>query len=224
MRSFQTGSQTCTCRHRFHDTHLIAVTGAPGAGKTAVLEMALRSLCTHVGVLPEATAMVLDGGFPRDGGPAVRCAAERAIFHLQRELETLVVDEGRVAVALCDRGTVDGLAYWPGSAQSYWRQLGTTLERELSRYAAVIHLRAPGPEQGQRDGDGLETASTVTAAELDRRILAAWERHPNRIVVGSAEEFLHKATLALELVRTTLPRCCMGRPAYHALDAVVHPG
>jgi hypothetical protein len=58
-------------------------------------------------------------------------------------MEPLVLDEGQAAVALCDRGTVDGLAYWPGDAETFFRDLSTTLPRELERYAAVIHLRTP---------------------------------------------------------------------------------
>ena len=36
----------------------IALTGGPGAGKTAVLELARRLLCEHVHILPEAPGIV----------------------------------------------------------------------------------------------------------------------------------------------------------------------
>ena len=72
------------------------LTGGPGAGKTAVLELALRSLCKHVAVLPEAAAIVFGGGFPRRTSVPARKAAQRAIFHVQRESERLVLeDDGR---------------------------------------------------------------------------------------------------------------------------------
>jgi hypothetical protein len=48
----------------FHDARLVAVTGGPGAGKTAVLELAARSLCEHVAILLEAATIVFGGGFP----------------------------------------------------------------------------------------------------------------------------------------------------------------
>jgi hypothetical protein len=73
-------------------------------------------------------------------------AAQRAIFFVQRELESTSQAEN-AAIVLCDRGTVDGAAYWPGP-QSFLDSVGTTLERELSRYDAVIHLRTPPSDGG----------------------------------------------------------------------------
>lgn len=118
MNGVATGSVQCRCTSQFHATCLVAVTGGPGAGKTAVLEMARRALCEHVGILPEAAGILFGGGFPRSDADPVLRAAQRAIFHVQRELEALVHEQSVVAVALCDRGTVDGLAYWPGDADS----------------------------------------------------------------------------------------------------------
>ena len=62
---------------------------------------------------------------------------------MQREAEALVIEERQVAVALCDRGTVDELAYWPDPVSTFWEEVGSTLEAELGRYHAVIHLRTP---------------------------------------------------------------------------------
>ena len=59
--------------------------------------------------------MVFGGGFPREDDIACRRAAQRAIFYLQRELET-TGDSHNPAVVLCDRGTVDGLAVLAGAA------------------------------------------------------------------------------------------------------------
>src|SRR4051812_5880380 len=78
-----------------------------------------------------------------DSLPA-RKAAQRAIFSVQRELERLVIEERKSAVVLCDRGTPDGLAYWPNSEEAFWRETGTTRTKEFEKYAAVIHLRTPG--------------------------------------------------------------------------------
>ena len=38
---------------------------------------------------------------------------------------------------LCDRGTVDGAAYWPGEPHHFFDEIESTLERELARYDAV---------------------------------------------------------------------------------------
>lgn len=63
--SLRVGSSPCNCRLPFHDARLVVVTGGPGAGKTAVLELAARSFCEHVAILPEAATIVFGGGFPR---------------------------------------------------------------------------------------------------------------------------------------------------------------
>jgi predicted ATPase len=220
MTRLQVGSKPCTCTRGFHDVRLVAVTGGPGAGKTAILELALRSFCAHVGVLPEAAGVVFGGGFPRHGTDPGRRSAQRAIFHIQRELEALVIGEGQFALALCDRGTVDGIAYWPGPVESFWQELGVTHEEEISRYAAVIHLRTPTADQGYNQTNNiLRVESAAEAQELDRRIMAAWEGHPNRFIVSSEDEFVHKAARALDLVRAELPACCHKREVQTGLAA-----
>jgi hypothetical protein len=59
--------------------------------------------------------------------------------------------------------------------------------------------------------------SAAEAQELDRRIMAAWEGHPNRFVVSSEHEFVQKAARALAVVRAQLPSCCH-EPAFAAQD------
>ncbi|MEZ4474272.1 MAG: ATP-binding protein [bacterium] len=208
MAHLALGICSCGCRKPTHETRLVAVTGGPGAGKTAVLEMALRTLCPHVAVLPEAASMIFGGGFPREGSPTARAAAQRAIFHVQRELETLVLAEARVGLALCDRGTLDGVAYWPGDAASYWAALGADRATELARYHAVIHLQTPSDSQGYNHQNVVRTESPEEARALDDRIQAAWEGHPRRMVVTSRDDFMEKAIEALRLIGEQVPACC----------------
>lgn len=196
----------CRCAAR-HDPRRVVLTGGPGAGKTAVLEMVRRSLCEHVRVLPEAASVVFGGGFPRDDDPECRRAAQRAIFHVQRELE--VIGDGHdAAIVLCDRGTIDGLAYWPGAPEDFWASARTTLEVELERYSAVIHLRTPTPEQGYNWQNPLRTESADAAARIDALILDAWARHPRRYLVESSGDFVDKAATAIAILRQELPECC----------------
>lgn len=208
MALLTVGSLLCGCVREQHPPRRVVVTGGPGAGKTAVLEMARHALCEHVAILPEAASIVFGGGFPRHPSEAGRRAAQRAIFRIQREVETLVDEEQRVAIALCDRGTIDGLAYWPGTRESYWTALGTTHEQELDRYAAVIHLESPGLAQGYNHANLLRVESADEAVAIDARIADAWRAHPHRFVVPSTSSFVEKAAKALELIRAELPPCC----------------
>lgn len=197
----------CGCT-RGHPVHRVVLTGGPGAGKTALLELVRQSFCPHVHVLAESAGVVFGGGFPREDDLVSRAAAQRAIFHVQRELE-VVGDTRNPAIVLCDRGTVDGAAYWPGDLEEFWTSLGTTREQELARYDAVIHLRTPEEAQGyDRSSNPLRTETAAEASAIDARILDAWDGHPRRFVIRAEWHFLHKAAHALELLQAELPACC----------------
>lgn len=199
--------QACECSE-VHERRRIVLTGGPGAGKTAVLELMRQAFCRHIAVLPEAAGIVFGGGFPRSPADGVRRAAQRAIFYVQRELEAAM--EGTdAAIVLCDRGTPDGLAYWPGP-DTLWASVGTTLDAQLQRYDAVIHLRTPRLEQGYNHQNPLRTESAEQAAAIDARIAQAWARHPRRFVIESTPDFLTKAAETIRILGLEMPTCCRG--------------
>ena len=195
----------CSCTSE-HVPRRVVVTGGPGAGKTALLELVRHAVCRHVHILPESAGVVFGGGFPREDDPPCREAAQRAIFHVQRELEA-VGDEHRPAIVLCDRGTVDGVAYWPGDPAEFWGGLHTDAQRELARYDAVIHLRTPPPGR-YNHRNPLRTETAAAAAAIDERILEAWSSHPRRFVIESSPRFIEKAMHAIEVLHAELPPCC----------------
>lgn len=206
----------CDCRQT-HPLKRVVLTGGPGGGKTAVLELIRQSFCEHVRVLPEAASIVFGGGFPREEDDECRKAAQRAIYHVQRQLE-IAAESHHPAIILCDRGTIDGVAYWPGSPDTLWQSLSTRAVQELDRYAAVIHLRTPPLELGYNHQNPVRTETPEVAAAIDLRILDAWATHQNRCVVESSSDFLDKAATALEFLRQQLPVCCRK----HVVAAVDH--
>ncbi len=198
---------SCRCDLERHACRLVALTGGPSAGKTAVLEVVRRHFCQHVAVLPEAASIIFGGGFPRGDDPVSLRAAQRAIYAVQRELERRAVESGEVAVALCDRGTLDGLAYWPGGASEFFSEIGSTEAEELARYDAVIHLHTPGAA-GYSNDNPLRIESASDALVLDRKVADVWSRHPHRVEIESAASFLDKLRLAIAAVRDVVPACC----------------
>jgi predicted ATPase len=201
---------TCACKSLDHEPHLVVLTGGPGAGKTAVLEIVKRNFCEHVHVLPEAASIVFGGGFPRETTLVGRAAAQRAIRYVQRELERSAVEQRKGAVILCDRGTLDGLAYWPLDERSWFAETGTTREAELSRYTSVIHLRTPPIDGGYDRKNPLRIESAVEARAIDVRIEHAWAGHPHRTFVDNTTDFMKKVGRAVSLIREAVPPCCRG--------------
>lgn len=198
----------CHCDRR-HAARRVVLTGGPGAGKTAVLELVRWSFCEHVRVLPESAGIVYGGGFPRTDDPDARRASQRAIFHVQRELEA-VGAIGDPPLVLCDRGTVDGGAYWPGPGNLY-REVGTTLAAELARYDAVIHLRVPRPSSGYDQRNPLRVENAHQAHLIDERIAGLWRDHPHRTEIEARPDFLSKAVEAIAILRDEVPECCRPR-------------
>lgn len=195
----------CDCTQA-HVTRRVVLTGGPGAGKTAILELIRLFFCEHVRTLPEAAGILFGGRFPRSDRPDLRRAAQRAIFHVQRELESTVVREN-LAVVLCDRGTIDCSAYWTGEGDLF-SAVGTSREAELERYDTVIHLRTPTSPSAYNRDNPLRIESIDEAAQIDARICAQWAGHPRRYLVEATEDFLSKASHTLALLREEVPECC----------------
>jgi len=191
---------------RLERAERVVLTGGPGAGKTAVLELASRQLCSHVVFVPEAAGILFRGGFPRPATPPQHRATQRAIFRVQRELEQVAALGRPGACTLCDRGTLDGLAYWPGTEEALFAEVGSSFEEELSHYRAVIHLEVPDAANYQVDAL-MRPESHARAVEIDGRILRAWARHPYRVVIPHSSDFLEKARRALAAIRQALPKC-----------------
>ena len=195
----------CDCGDR-HVPRRVVLTGGPGAGKTAVLELIRLFFCEHVKTLPEAAGIVFGGRFPRSDSPPLRQAAQRAIYHIQRELESVAETEN-AAVVLCDRGTVDCAAYWTGDSDLF-SAVGTTRAIELARYDTVIHLRTPNSPQAYNRNNPLRLESIDEAAAIDERsprngpaTRTDWSWSRRRTSSTRPHEYL-------SLLRGEVPECC----------------
>lgn len=183
----------------------IVLTGGPGAGKTAVMEAARQIFAQQkVKILPEAASIIYSGGFPRNQTVASIHAAQRAIASVQHQLEAYAFESGDTTLALCDRGIVDGAAYWPEGPEAFYEAIGWPKQSVYARYDTVIHLRTPTLALGYDNSNPMRTESPEQAAALDTRIERVWDGHPNRFVVPATETFTEKLEHVTDLIRTAL--------------------
>jgi hypothetical protein len=157
--------------------------------------------------------MLFVGGFPRRDDPVGRAAAQRAIFHVQRELEQLAIGAQHAPTILCDRGSLDALAYWPYDHASFFQQLATTPEAERARYSTVIHLRTPTFGHGYSMQNPVRLETPEQARLLDRSIERAWDGHPHRHFIDCQEDFLLKLNLSVQLLREEIAGHCVQEAA-----------
>jgi len=172
----------------------IVLTGGPGGGKTTAADLFRREIGEKVVIVPETATMLFTGGFPRVGEPKALTATQRAIFHAQVGLEDVqgALYPGRVL--LCDRGTVDGAAFWPDDApEGFFESLGTSLEEQLRRYDAVIFFESAAVgDISIEGGNPARTESNEEARHLDMRLRELWSKHPNFHFVPHSTSFFAK--------------------------------
>jgi predicted ATPase len=179
----------------------IALTGGPGGGKTTAADMLRRELGNRVVVVPESATILFAGGFPRSSHWDANRSAQSAIFHVQRNLEDVQSALYPERVLLCDRGTVDGGAYWNDGPDSFFHSLGTTLETELARYDAVVFFEtAAVAGMSIEGGNPVRCESLAQAVALDGRLRALWAQHPRFTLVPHSTSFLKKIVGALEIL------------------------
>jgi len=176
----------------------IVVTGGPGGGKTTAADLFRREIGERVVVVPEAATLLFAGGFPRSAEPHARRSAQRAIYHVQTNLEDVQSALYPHRILLCDRGTVDGAAYWPGSEADFFEAVGSTEARELERYDAVIFFESAAVGGSSIEGGNPTRIESVSeAAELDARMRSLWCKHPRFVVVPNNPSFVKKIMLGL---------------------------
>ena len=179
----------------------IALTGGPGGGKTTAADLFRREIGDSVVVVPEAATLLFSGGFPRASEPLARKSAQQAIYHVQTQLENVKAALYPDRVLLCDRGTVDGAAYWPDEPESFFDAVGTTERAELERYDAVLFFESAAVgDISIEGGNPTRIESNAQAVALDQRLRDLWSKHPRFAVVPHHPSFVKKIMLGLALL------------------------
>jgi len=183
----------------------LVLTGGPGGGKTTAADLFRRELGERVVVVPESATILFAGGFPRSHEVEARRAVQRAVFHVQRNLEDVQSALFPERILLCDRGTVDGGAYWPNGDHDFFEAMGTSFEAELARYDAVVFFETAAVAGASIEGGNpVRSESLSEAVELDHRLRELWSRHPRFMLVPHTSSFLHKITTGLALLESAV--------------------
>ncbi|MBK1830773.1 AAA family ATPase [Verrucomicrobiaceae bacterium R5-34] len=180
----------------------IVLTGGPGGGKTTAADLFRREIGEDVVIVPEAATMMFTGGLPRiDNAHAVQ-SAQRAIYHVQRNLEDIQSAQYPDRILLCDRGSIDGAAYWPGDTDSFFEDLGSSLDEELARYDGVIFFESAAVGGLDIEGGNPTRRESINeAAKLDKKLYQLWSQHPNFITVHHNQSFFQKISIGLAMLQ-----------------------
>lgn len=176
----------------------IVLTGGPSAGKTTFLEALQKSAyADKIAMVPEAASILFKGGFPRVKSAQGIQKAQIAIYHTQKQLEDLIAAETSHQFIICDRGSLDGAAYWPGNPQDFYQQINSSVAQEVARYDYVIHLDTTSKKYYDT-GYSIRIESYEEAIVLNEKIKEAWSAHPERVFIANQEDFIQKMNLCFQ--------------------------
>jgi predicted ATPase len=181
----------------------VAISGGPGGGKSTVAAALRRELGSRVVVVPEVATHLLGGFFPGIDGPDERRAVQRAIYHVQVNLEAVHrARAGDDLVLVFDRGVVDGAAYWPDGSQAFFESLSEDAAAARERYDAVVFLESAARGGLAIASDNVaRTEQLREAARLDTQLYELWSPHPAFSFVGHTPAFETKVENAMAVLR-----------------------
>ncbi|HET9956782.1 MAG TPA: AAA family ATPase [Polyangiaceae bacterium] len=211
-----------TTEHRTNGRCRIVLTGGPGGGKTTAADLFRREIGEGVVVVPEAATLLFAGGFPRSSEFHAQRSVQRAIYHVQKNLEDVQSALYPERILLCDRGTIDGAAYWPEAPTGFFDAVGSTLEAELARYDAVIFFESAAVGGiSVEGGNPTRIESIEQALALDRRLRDIWAQHPRFVIVPHNPSFMKKILFGLAALESIVAQ--LREPAAQLREPAAQP-
>lgn len=195
----------------------VVLTGGPCAGKTTCLRAIRQQFGELVVAVPEAATLLLASGLPPPGHERVQHLQEEwvrsfqgAILSLQQALEETCERLARSCGArllVCDRGVLDGAAYWPGGREAFLHHFDLPVEECFARYRTILHLQSLAeahPYLYGTENNATRFEDVTDALRVEQSVRAAWEGHPGLIVVPAEGEPHRKIAGVLEQIRMLL--------------------
>jgi hypothetical protein len=195
----------------------VVLTGGPCAGKTSCLQAIRERFAGQVITAPEAATLVLGSGFPPPGHECIPCpldewirAFQATILAIQDEVEASferLARTGRIRLLLCDRGILDGAAYWPGGREAYLKHFGLSLEDCFTRYQSVLHLQSvveSHPHLYGTTGNAIRYEDVEAAFRVERAVRDVWAGHPGLHVIPGEPNLEGKVARVVGHIETVL--------------------
>jgi len=183
----------------------IVLTGGPGGGKSTAAELFRREVGESIVVVPEAATMLYKGGLPRTDDIEASRAIQKAIFHTQVSLEDVYEKLYPNRVLLCDRGTIDGSAYWPMDRNSFYEYFETNKKEQFNRYDTVLFFETAAVGKLEIEGGNpVRVESIDEAIALDKKLKYEWKEHTDFIFIPHQQSFLAKINLGLCVLQKVL--------------------
>lgn len=189
-------------------TKKIAITGGPSGGKTTLIDALKKEFGQKIKIAPEAASILYKGGFPRIKNYSGYLHAQKAILATQNELENLLMENFPDRLLVCDRGSLDSLAYWPDTEEHFFKTIHSTRERELAKYDWLLHLDTAF-ENDYDTSNPIRTEDFDEALMLNEKIKKAWEGHPRRVILTAQNDFFTKMRKATDIVAEILGQKAM---------------
>ncbi|WP_409479994.1 ATP-binding protein [Pseudobdellovibrio sp. HCB154] len=188
----------------------LAITGGPSGGKTTLIEVLKQEFGPKIKVAPEAASILYKGGFPRVKNYAGYYHAQLAIISTLRHIEDLLVESHPECLIICDRGSLDSLAYWPDNEEHFFKNINSTRQTELARYDWVLHLDTA--TEGDYDTTNpIRTESFHEALLLNEKVRSSWNGHPRRQIITAENDFFGKMKKATDIVEEILSQMSLNK-------------
>jgi predicted ATPase len=186
-------------------THVVALTGGPGGGKSTLLKLVSQKLqlTPFIIVLEEAIHGMAGCGLDPRSAEFQRLLVQR---QRAREDDTLSVAarEGK-GLIVTHRGTLDPCAFWQSfgnTRESFFEMTDITLEDHYRRYGFVMHLESAAvrvPSAYARYPDAHRPESIEQAARLDHFLGELWCSHPHYVKIEGTLDVGMKIDCALRI-------------------------
>ncbi len=186
----------------------IAITGGPSGGKTTLIDALKKEFGQKIKIAPEAASILYKGGFPRIKNYSGYLHAQKSILTTQNELEQLLMENFPERLLVCDRGSLDSLAYWPDTEKHFFETIHSTREKELAKYDWILHLDTAF-ENDYDTSNPIRTEDFHEALMLNEKIKKAWDGHPKRVILTAQNDFFTKMRKATDIVAEILGQKAM---------------